>query len=135
MASQIDNNYRTFLVSTGYSGGLAGATTGGISAYLAVNIQSDGTITPANAATSNGQGILQEDVQAGQYGRVKLWTGSGTFMAMISGSAITPGTQYAIITGGYVGTASAGGGYAASVTALETSSSVTNGLILEFSEI
>ncbi len=126
MASQIDNNFRTFLVSSGL--------TGGISAYLAVAIQSDGTITPANAASSNGQGILQEDVAAGGYGRVKLWSGSGTFLAAVSGSVVTAGTQYAVITGGYIGAASAGGGYTANVTALQ-SGVASAGIVLEFAKI
>jgi hypothetical protein len=135
MSSQIDGNYRTFLVSTGYTGGLAGATTGGITAYLAVVIQSDGTITPANAANLNyGVGVLQEDVPAGYYGRVKLWGGAGTYMAAISGTAITPGTAYSIITGGYVGTATAGS-YTASLLALQSSANVTNGAIVEFANI
>jgi hypothetical protein len=131
MSAQIDVGYRTFLVSTGYTGGLAGATTGGITAYLAVDIQSDGTITPANAAKSVGVGILQEDVQAGQYGRVKLWSGQGTFMAQVSGSAVTPGTLYSIVTGGYVSTATAGGVYAGTLTALQ-SGVASAGIVLEF---
>lgn len=129
MSSQIDVNYRTFLVSTGYTGGLVGAVTGGITAYLAVQIQADGTITPANAP-GFGQGILQEDVQAGQYGRVKLWTGSGTFLAAVSGTAVTPGTGYAIVTGGYVGVATAGS-YSAGLVALQNGVA-SNGIVLEF---
>jgi hypothetical protein len=137
MSSQIDGNFRTFLVSSGYTGSTvtiapSGTTTAnGIPAYLAVTVNSDGTITPANTAISNGVGILQEDVQAGQYGKVKLWTGAGTFLAAVSGTAVTPGTGYAIITGGYIGTASAAGGYTAGALAIQ-SGVASNGIVLEF---
>jgi hypothetical protein len=125
MSSQIDTNFRSFLVSTGSSG---------ISAYLAVAIQSDGTITPANAASGfPGHGILQEDVPAGYYGRVKLWTGAGTFLAQASGTAITPGTQYTVITGGFAGV-TASGNTTPWLVALG-SAVASNGIVAEFAYI
>ena len=136
MSSQIDSNFRTFLVSSGYASSTvvvapSGTTTAnGIPAYIVVGVNSDGTITPANAASTTGVGILQEDVQAGQYGRVKLWSASGTFLASVSGTAVTPGTGYSIITGGYIGTATAGS-YTAGVVALQ-SGVASAGIVLEF---
>lgn len=114
MASQNDNGYATFVAS------------GALTAYTAVNVQSDGTIKVC-ADNVRGVGILQEDVVDGGYGRVKLWTAPGTFMAQVSGSAVTVGTTYNIITGGYVGVSTG----TAFVRALQ-SGVASNGITLEF---
>ena len=90
MASQNDNGFKSFLAS------------GALSAYIAVDVQSDGTIKAA-ANDTKGIGVLQEDAADGNYASVKLWTASGTFMIQASGSAITAATNYGIITGGYAG--------------------------------
>lgn len=97
MASQNDSGWKTFQV-TG---------TAGLSAFLIVDIQADGTIAAA-ANGVKGVGVIQEAVGftvPTSYARVKLWTAPGTFMVQASGTAITPGSNYSTITGGYVGVA------------------------------
>jgi hypothetical protein len=95
MSTQNDLGFRTFQAS------------GAISAYLVVDVQSDGTIKAAAGGVTQGIGVLQQDVADAGYGGVKLWTAPGTFMAQVSGTAITPATEYAVITGGYIGTRTA----------------------------
>lgn len=95
MASQNDSGWKTFQV-TG---------TAGLSAFLVVDLQSDGTIAPV-AAGGKGIGVIEEGVGftvPTSYARVKLWSGPGTFMIQGSGTAITPGTTFSTITGGYAG--------------------------------
>lgn len=95
MSTQNDLGFRTFQAS------------GAISAYLVVDVQTDGTIKAAAGGTAQGIGVLQQDIADAGYGGVKLWTAPGTFMAQVSGTAITPATEYAVITGGYIGTRTA----------------------------
>jgi hypothetical protein len=119
MSSQNDNGFKSFLAS------------GAISAYVAVDVQTDGTIK-ACANGVLGVGVLQEDAADANYASVKLWTASGTFMVAISGTAITPATTYSIITGGFAGTVTTGNsaflkGLSAGVA--------SNGLIEEFSRV
>jgi len=116
MASQNDNGFKSFLAS------------GAISAYIAVKVQADGTITAA-ANDTKGIGVTQEDIADAQYGSVKLWTASGTFMVQASGSAITPGTDYGIITGGYAGVVTT-----ARVTGL-VAAVASNGIVAEFAKV
>jgi len=118
MASQNSNGFRSFQASPG------------ISAWLAVDVQSDGTVTPCAGSAARGIGVTQADAAAGDYVSVKLWTAPGTFMIQASGSAITVGTAYSIVTGGYAsavnGTFGPGG-----LKALE-SLVASNGIIGEF---
>lgn len=114
MASQNESGFITFTAS------------GALSAYLVVDVQSDGTIK-ASANNTKGIGVLQEDVADASVGLVKLWSAPGTVMAAVSGTAITPGTAYQVITGGYIG-ASTGTNY---VKAREAGVA-SNGIILEF---
>jgi hypothetical protein len=97
MASQNDSGFRTFLL-TGSAG---------ISAFQAVNVNVDGTISPcANAV--KGIGVINEALGTStpnQYGKVKLWTAAGTFMLACTGTPITPGNTYSIVTNGYAGVA------------------------------
>ena len=118
MSSQNDIGFKSFLAS------------GAISAYVAVDVQSDGTIK-ACANGVFGVGVLQEDAADANYASVKLWSAPGTFMVAISGTAITPATTYSIITGGYAGTVTTGNsaflkGMSAGVA--------SNGLVKEFSK-
>jgi len=118
MSSQNDIGFKSFLAS------------GAISAYVAVDVQSDGTIK-ACANGVFGVGVLQEDAADTNYASVKLWSAPGTFMVAISGTAITPATTYSIITGGYAGTVTTGNsaflkGLFAGVA--------SNGLVKEFSK-
>lgn len=95
MASQNDTGWKTYQV-TG---------TAGLSAFLVVDLQADGTIAAA-ANNTKGIGVLQEAVGftvPTSYGRVKLWSAPGTFMIQATGTAITPGTTYSVVTGGYAG--------------------------------
>lgn len=97
MASQNDSGFKTFQL-TG---------TAGLSAFLVVDLQADGTILAASNGVK-GIGVIQEAVGftvPTSYARVKLWSAPGTFMIQASGTAITPGTNYSVITGGYIGTA------------------------------
>lgn len=118
MSSQNDIGFKSFLAS------------GAISAYVAVDVQSDGTIK-ACANGVLGVGVLQEDAADANYASVKLWSAPGTFMVAISGTAITPATTYSIITGGYAGTVTTGNsaflkGLSAGVA--------SNGLVKEFTK-
>lgn len=118
MASQNESGLRTFQAS------------GAISAFLAVDVQSDGTITPVAGNASIGIGITQQDFAAGGYGNVRLWTAPGTFLIQVTGSAVTPATTYAIVTGGYAGAVNGTFG-PASLTAIQ-SGVASNGIVLEF---
>lgn len=92
MSTQNDNGFRTFLAS------------GGISAFLAVDIQVDGTIKAAAGGPIQGIGVLQQDVADAGYGQVKLWTAPGTFLGALTAVALaTPGNAIAVVTGGYFG--------------------------------
>lgn len=90
MSSQNENGFKSF------------AASGALSAFLVVDVQSDGTIKVA-ANNTKGIGVLQEDAADGRYASVRLWTAGGTHMAQISGSAVTAATAYGVITGGYIG--------------------------------
>lgn len=120
MASQNDNGFKTFLAS------------GAISSFIAVNVQSDGTITAASNGTK-GVGVTQEDIADGYYGNVKLWTAPGTVMVRVSGTAVTPATTYSIITGGFAGAVN-GATAPAILTALD-SGVASNGIVVEFEKI
>jgi len=118
MASQNDIGFKSFLASPA------------ISAFKVVDVQSDGSITPVAGSGSRGIGVLQEDVVAAGYASVKLWSAPGTFMVQISGGAVTAGTAYGIITGGYVNAVN--GTFApAAVQALSTQVA-SDGLVTEF---
>ena len=119
MSSQNESGLRTFLAS------------GAITAFLAVDVQSDGTITPCAGSAAVGVGVTQADVLAGSYVNVRLWTSPGTFMIQTTGSAVTPGTTYAIVTGGYAGAVNGTFG-PANLIGLE-SGVASNGIVLEFS--
>lgn len=122
MASQNQNGFRTFQASPA------------IGAFLAVDIQSDGTITPVAGNASVGIGVLQEDAAAGGYATVRLWTAPGTVKLQVSGTAITPGlTQYAIITGGYAGAIN--GTFAPANLKAINSAVASNGIIVEFTSL
>lgn len=118
MASQNENGHRTFQAS------------GAISAYRAVTNQSDGTITYTAGNGDKGIGVSQIDIADANYGDVKLWTAPGTFMIQATGSAITPATTYAIVTGGYAGAVNGTFG-PASLTAVQAGVA-SNGITLEF---
>lgn len=118
MASQNESGLKTFQAS------------GAISAFLAVDVQSDGTITPVAGNASIGIGITQQDMAAGGYGGVRLWTAPGTFLIQVTGTAVTPATTYAIVTGGFAGAVNGTFG-PASLTALQ-SGVASNGIVLEF---
>jgi hypothetical protein len=92
MSTQNDNGFRTFQAS------------GALSAFLAVDIQSDGTIKAAAGGTVQGIGVLQQDVADAGYGQVKLWTAPGTFLGALTSVALaTPGNAVAVVTGGFFG--------------------------------
>ena len=121
MASQNDNSFHAFQAS------------GAISAFIAVSVQSDGTITPSAGNADKGIGITQQDIASLGYGSVKLWTGSGTFMIQATGNAVTAGTSYAIVTGGYASAVNGTFGPAALV-ALQNGVA-SNGITLEFAKL
>ena len=92
MSTQNDNGFRTFQAS------------GALSAFIVVDIQTDGTIKAAAGGTAQGIGVLQQDVADAGYAQVKLWTGAGSFLcAFTSAAAITPGSPYAVVTNGLLG--------------------------------
>jgi len=92
MSTQNDNGFRTFQAS------------GALSAFLAVDIQVDGTIKAASGGVTQGVGVLQQDVADAGYGQVKLWTAPGTFLGALTSVALaTPGNALAVVTGGFFG--------------------------------
>lgn len=117
MASQNDIGFKSFLAS------------GAITAFLAVDIQADGTIK-ACANGTKGVGVIQEDATDANYASVKLWSAPGTFMVQVSGSAVTPATTYGIITGGYAGTVTTG---VSAVLKGLSAGVASNGIVKEFS--
>lgn len=119
MSSQVDYPYKTFQAS------------GAISAWLGFIIQSDGTITASNFG-QRPVGITNEDIPDGYYGNCKLYGGgTGTFMAAVSGTAVTAGTTYSTNTGGYIGNVS--GTTTAAPFFMATQNGVaSNGIVLEF---
>lgn len=77
MASQIDNNFRSFSFASAISGNIL--------------VQADSTANAAVAAVSPGYaiGVVQTDVAAGDMGAVKLF--HPTQMGVVSGGGITAG--------------------------------------------
>ena len=116
MASQNDVGWKTYQASAA------------ISAFLAVQISGDGYIY-TSAFGSPGVGVTQMDIAAGSYGDVKLWTAPGTFDIQATASAITVGTTYSIVTGGYVGVVATG---AAAIVQAQENGVASNGIILEY---
>jgi hypothetical protein len=118
MSSQNESGLKSFQAS------------GAISAYVAVDVQSDGTITPVAGNASIGIGINQQDIADAGYGQVRLWTAPGTFMIAVTGTAVTPATTYAIVTGGFAGAVNGTFG-PASLTAIQ-SGVASSGIVIEF---
>jgi len=118
MSSQNDLGFASFLAS------------GAISAYKAVDIQTDGTIK-ACAFGVRGIGVLQEDAADANYAPVRLWTPPGTSMCMVTGTAVTPATTYSIVTGGLIGGVDTGA--PAYVKAI-ASAVASNGIVIEFAK-
>ena len=118
MSTQNESGLKSFLAS------------GAISAFRAVDLQSDGTITPVAGNASIGIGITQQDIADAGYGEVRLWTAPGTFLIAVTGTAVTPATNYSIVTGGFAGAVNGTFG-PASLVAIQ-SGVASNGIILEF---
>jgi hypothetical protein len=124
MSSQNDVGFKTFQAS------------GAISGFLAVDLNSDGTISPA-AGPGPGIGVLMENVptpgtgQSACYGNVKLWSAPGTTMVLVSGTRVTPGLVYTV-TAGYVDAATAA---AAGFIRCIAGGANSPGIILEFVQI
>lgn len=120
MSSQNDLGFVTLQVSP----------PAGISAFRAVSIQSDGTITPTNDGT-RGHGVTQEAGIAGRYLNVKLWTAPGTWNLTVSpGFVVTPGSGYSVSNGYAVGTGTTG---ATTPTLIAVQAGVSaSGIVLEF---
>lgn len=114
MASQVDNQFRTFQAS------------GALPAFTVVDVNAAGLMI-AGTNLGQGVGVVQQDVADLGYGSVKLW-GGGSFKITVSGIAVTPGVEYTLITGGYVGSTATPG----MLTALGSSSNVTAGPVVEF---
>ena len=87
MSTQNDNGFRTFQSS------------GALSAFIVVDIQTDGTIKAAAGGTAQGIGVLQQDVADAGYAQVKLWTGAGSFLCAFTSAA----SPYAVVTNGLLG--------------------------------
>jgi len=116
MSSQNENGFKSFLAS------------GALSAYIVVDVQTDGAIKAA-ANDAQGIGVLQEDAADGNYASVKLWTAPGTFMVAVSGTATTAATSYGVITGGFIGVVTT-----ARVKAL-SNGVASNGIVKEFAKL
>ncbi len=120
MANQNEGGIRTFQAS------------GALSANIIVDVQSDGTIK-ATAPGVLGMGVTQADAADAGYVPVRLWSAPGTWDIQATAATITPGSSYAIVTGGYVGTAT-GTTYPAALEAL-VSGVASNGIVCEFALI
>lgn len=122
MSSQSDLGFVSLLVTPA----------AGISAWRAVSLQSDGSISPTNDGT-RGFGVTQEAAVAGRYVNVKLWTAPGTWNLTVSpGFVITPGNTYGISNGYAVGTGTTG---ATTPTLIAATAGVSAaGIVLEFAK-
>ena len=127
MASQNDNGFRTFQASPA------------ISQFVAVDVQSDGTITPSAATgtavpgSGKGIGVTQENVPAAYYQNVKLWSAQGTWMLQVTGTAVTTGNLYTITSGGFA-TVTGTGCVTPQLVALN-SAVASNGIVVEFAKV
>jgi hypothetical protein len=61
---------------------------------------------------------------------VKLWTAPGTFLIQATGSAVTAGTAYAIVTGGFA--AAVNGTFGPAKLQALQAGVASNGITLEF---
>jgi len=118
MASNNQSGFKTFQAAVTIGKGIA------------VTVQSDGTVTPTAGSADTGIGITDEEFAQNGYGDVRLWSSAGTFNLQVTGSAVTVGTTYAIVTNGYAGAVNGTFG-PASLIALE-SGVASNGIVLEF---
>jgi hypothetical protein len=107
----------------------------GISAFVAVDLNSDGSISPAvGTAGFRGCGVTQEGAIAGRYINVKLWSAPGTQQLIVSpGQVVTPGTQYGI-SNGYAVVVASPGQAVASIEAFQAGVSAS-GIVLEFNKL
>lgn len=102
-----------------------------LSAWRAVEIQSDGTVNYTTATGQAGIGVLQSDASSSYLSGhvpVRLWTHPGTIMASITGQPITAGNPLYATTSGQLTPTSTTGSVAVA-KALEGSS--TNGDVIE----
>ena len=106
--------------------------TSSISAFVSVDLNSDGSISPATGAGGyRGVGVTQEGGIAGRYLNVKLWTAPGTQLLTVSpGHVVTIGSTYGI-SNGYVVQVATPGQATASIEAFQTGVSAS-GIVLEF---
>ena len=125
--AQNDVGFRTFQASPA------------VSQFIAVDMQSDGTITPSAAAgtavpgSGKGLGVMQENVPSAYYANVKLWTAPGTWMLQVTGTAVTVGNLYAITSGGFA-TVTGTGCVTPQLIALGNAVS-SNGIVVEFTKV
>lgn len=107
----------------------------GISAFIAVDLNSDGSISPAvGTGGFRGAGVTQEAGIAGRYLNIKLWSASGTQLLTVSpGYTITPGNTYGI-SNGYVAVVATPGQATASIEAFQAGVS-SSGIVLEFNKL
>lgn len=117
MSTQNDLGFVSLLVSPA----------AGISQWIAVDLQADGSITPTNG-TNRGVGVTQENAPAGRYVNVKLWSAPGTYMMQVSPTTVTPGQTYSVITGGYAGV-----GTTPNLKAMQAGVSAA-GIVLQFTD-
>jgi len=122
MSSQSDLGFVSLLVTPA----------AGISAWTAVSLQSDGSISPTSDGT-RGYGVTQEAAIAGRYVNVKLWTAPGTWDIIVSpGLVVTPGNAYSISNGYAVGTGTTG---ATTPTLIAAQAGVSaSGIVLQFAK-
>lgn len=105
----------------------------GISAFLAVSLNSDMSISPTNDGT-RGDGVTQEGAIAGRYVNVKLWTGPGTMTMVVSpGFVVTPGNTYSVSNGYAVGTGVTGA-TTPTIKAFQAGVSAA-GIVLQFAKL
>lgn len=123
MSSQNDLGFVSLLVTPAL----------GISAFTAVSLQSDGSISPTNDGT-RGYGVTQEGAIAGRYVNVKLWTAPGTVNLIVSpGQIVTPGLNYTVSNGFAVAAGVTG---AVTPTIYGTQAGVSAaGIVLEFAKL
>lgn len=119
MSSQNDLGFVSLLATTG------------ISAFVAVDLNSDGSISPT--VTGKGCGVTQEGAIAGRYINVKLWTAPGTVLLTVSpGQTVTPGVGYTV-SGGYA--CATGTGIVTPTIEAFQAGVASAGIVLEFAKL
>ena len=101
-----------------------------VSAAKVVELTAAGKIQHVSTDGDKGIGVAEVDIAADGYGAVRLWGTQGTVEIQVTGTAVTPNTDYTTHAGGYVGATTG----TDRVKALEAGVA-SDGITLEFLEL